>query len=589
MTLISDEIIAQVIDRNDIVDLIGTYYPLKAAGRNFKINCPFHNEKSPSFVINPVKQIFHCFGCGVGGNVISFVMKQDRCEFPEAVRILARRVNLEMPENDQRPDPQANLRQQLFAINEKVVEYFHYKLISDKSLEGRAARKYLKERGVSLDMVKHFRLGYAVDQWDGVLKYLKSKDIAVSLIEKAGLIVAKDSGEGFYDRFRHRIMFPIFDTQGHCRAFGGRALEDGTVKYINSPETFLYTKGHHLYGFESAKKAILQEDAVVVVEGYLDCVMPVQAGVQNVVASLGTALTVEQIRLLRRYTKNVIMLYDMDQAGQQAMIRSLDILVEEGMNVSIAQLSEGEDPDSFICQFGVDAFREKLSEAIGFFEFKLKRLMLKIDVNSVEGAAKISDEMLATISRFKSEVVRSGYMKKLSFALSVPEYALMVELKKLDQTQTKRSERKAKASPKAVSKVFQGVEHSILKLLLTEESFIVSTKQEIELNDFQDDNVRHVMTKIYHWFDQGKKIDSSSLIGSFEDSSIQKMISSLAADDSNIIGDTTKMHQDCIQRMKKDRRKESRQDLLKKIKQAEAMGEHEKLNELKQEFLKLIK
>ncbi|MBU0468966.1 MAG: DNA primase [Candidatus Omnitrophica bacterium] len=296
MVLIPEEIVSQVIDRSDIVEIISSYIPLKRAGRNFKAACPFHNEKTPSFVVNPDKQIFHCFGCGVGGNVVSFVMKQDKMDFPEAIRMLAQKVNVVIEEVDEPTRRSTNERHLIFKINELAAEYFQDNLLSAKTKMASDARKYLKERNVDFGTVKSFKVGLAVDKWDGLLEYLKNKGVSLVLMEKAGLIIPRDNSRGYYDRFRNRIVFPIFDTRGNCRAFGARALDDNQAKYLNSPETIVYTKGHHLYGFHFAKDAITQEDAVIIVEGYLDCIMPHQFGVKNIVASLGTALTVEQIR-----------------------------------------------------------------------------------------------------------------------------------------------------------------------------------------------------------------------------------------------------------------------------------------------------
>jgi len=304
MGLIPEEIIAQVIDRCDIVEMVTSYVPLKKAGRNFKACCPFHNEKTPSFVVNPDKQIFHCFGCGVGGNIVSFIMMQERVTFPEAIRLLSRKVNVTIPESKEPNDGKANFRQQLFDVNELAVSYFHKILLSDKSKAVKKARQYLKDRNVDINVVKEFKLGFSHDMWDGLMMYLKDKKIPYDLMEKAGLIIAREGRDGHYDRFRGRIMYPIFDTRGHCRAFGARTLDEETAKYINSPETHIYTKGHHLFGFHLAKQFIQREDHVIVVEGYMDCLMPHQVGIKNVVASLGTALTVEQIRLLNIFRSN---------------------------------------------------------------------------------------------------------------------------------------------------------------------------------------------------------------------------------------------------------------------------------------------
>lgn len=596
MGLIPEEIIAQVIGRCDIVEVISSYVSLKRAGRNFKGNCPFHQEKTPSFVVNPDKQIFHCFGCGVGGNVVSFVMRLDRLEFPEAVRALASKVNVTILETKTADGQDANTRQLIFKVNALAAQYFYKNLLSDKGKSSQEARDYLKKRRISRETVEQFQLGFALDQWDGLIAFLRAQDINLGLMEKAGLIIPRDNGQGYYDRFRNRIIFPIFDTQAHCRAFGARALPsaDGqnqsTAKYINSPETAVYTKGHHLYGFHLAKQAIGQEDFVIMVEGYVDCLMPYQAGVTNVVASLGTALTVEQIRLLRRYTKNVVMLFDMDPAGESAMLRSLDTLIEEGIQVKVASLEEGHDPDSYIGQFGVEAFRERIREAKTLFDYKLGILMDRYEINSIEGKARISGEMLQTIDKFDNAILRTEYVKRLSQVLAVSEQPLVTELKKVRQMTGEKKVFGKSAEPKTpVQEQLRVVESDILRLLLEEEGFIEATKKEIALSDFQDRRIREIISKIYDLFEQGKEINSANLINSFEDQDMQQMIARLMANESMVAGDRKKMHSDYINRMKKDRVKLQMKELQGQIGRAESEGNQSKLESLLVEYTQLMK
>jgi len=589
MVLIPEEIVSQVIDRSDIVEIISSYIPLKRAGRNFKAACPFHNEKTPSFVVNPDKQIFHCFGCGVGGNVVSFVMKQDNMDFPEAIRVLAQKVNVVIEEVDEPTRRSTNERLLIFKLNELAANYFQENLLSTRTKMASDARKYLKERNVDFETVKNFKVGLAVDKWDGLLEHLKNKGVSLGLMEKAGLIIPRDNGRGFYDRFRNRIIFPIFDTRGNCRAFGARALEDNQAKYLNSPETIVYTKGNHLYGFHLAKNSITQEDAVIVVEGYLDCIMPYQFGVQNIVASLGTALTVEQIRLIRRYSRNVILLFDMDKAGEAAMLRSLDTLVEEEMNVKVAILDEGEDPDSFIRMKGQEVFLDRIKNAQLMIDYKLSSLKKKYDSKTAEGKEKITSEMLVTIGKFRSEVIKSDYIKFLAHRLHVSEQALLAELQKGGKGSVKNyfnEEKKQKTLGEAQRVT---VERGILKLLLEEKEFIEATKKEMLPADFQDKGIRDVVTKIFGMFDQGKGIDVGSLISSFEDQKMQQMISSLVIEDHTIAGDKKKMHSDYMSVIKKRRDKTRREDLIRKITEAESQGDHEKLEGLVKEFNQLIK
>jgi len=597
MAFIPEEVIAQVLERCDIVETIASYVPLKSAGRNFKANCPFHNEKTASFTVNPEKQIFRCFGCGVAGNVFTFVMKQERLEFPEVVRMLAAKVNVSIPESYSSDSSADNLRQKIFKVNELAVDYFCKNLLFDKSDTSEDARQYLKDRGFTLEAVKQFRIGLALNQWDGLLEYLKSKEIPLSLMEKAGLIIARNTGEGYYDRFRNRIIFPIADTRGHFRAFGARTLEIAaeqsdkvTAKYINSPETPIYIKGHHLYGFYLARQAISKEDAVILVEGYTDCVMPYQAGVTNIVASLGTALTVEQIRLLRRYTKNIFLLFDMDNAGEAAMLRSIDTLIEEGMNVRVANLDEGQDPDSFIRQHGVEAFRSRILEAQELFDYKLNILKQQYNVGLVEGKTRISHDMLATISRFPDAIIQSEYIKRLAQELNIAEQALMTELKKIGNNSFEK--KFSKVTHNEVHPVYQKtkeVERGVLKLLLNDFSFISSTKEFVGLSDFQDGEICKVISKIYELFDQGKEITVGSLINSFNDEATQRMIAGLAIDDRDIAGDKEKMHRDYLSRIKNNKLKVKMKSLQEQIRMAEGSGDQEQLECFIKEYHLLLK
>lgn len=588
MGLIPEDVISQVIDRNDIVDVISSYVPLKQGGKYFKAPCPFHNEKTPSFVVNPDKQIFNCFGCSVGGNVISFIMRQERMEFPEAVRFLAQRVNIEIVEDRQESSQVKNQRQGLFDINGLAVEYFHNNLLFNKSQKAQDVREYLKKRGVSLDSVKQFKLGLAEDLWDGLYGHLKGKNISDAIMSQAGLIIQREKSSGYYDRFRNRVIFPIFDSRSQARAFGARALDDNPAKYINSPETMIYTKGHHVYAFDLAKPEIIKSDSVIIVEGYMDCIIPWQAGVRNVVASLGTALTVEQIRLLRRYTKNVVMLFDTDQAGISAMLRSLDILIEEDMVVKVVTLEKGYDPDSYINKYGVDAFQEKVASSKTLFDYKLDMLLAQHDSSTIEGKAKISGEMLPTLDKFNNQVIRYGYLDQLSNRLGISKEALLVELKRVKQTQRRKGEHLTNEHRQFADSQPRVVEREMLRLLLHQDEYVGLTKTEISINDFQDVKVRQIMSQLYDLFDKGESLSGTNLLSQFESGDLQNIISQLLAD-SPKEGDVARMHRDFVNRMKKDKVKSQTKVLLDRIREAEHSGDQKELEELKKAFNELIK
>ena len=336
---IPENILDDILGRVNIVELISGYIPLKRAGRNFKANCPFHHEKTPSFMVSPDRQIYHCFGCGESGNAFKFLMLQERMAFPEAVEALAKKTGVILPEARKIDQGVSNLTAQLYRINELAAQFYQNKLDAP---EGLSARDYLAKRGLDRDCIKAFNLGFAPEKWDGLLSYLRVKNITLAHLEKAGLVLAKDGG-GYYDRFRNRIIFTIFDIKSRPIGFGARALpgqgeagKGGSLpKYINSPETPVYVKGRNLYGLNLSKDAIRESDTAVIVEGYLDFLMPFQQGLKNIVASLGTALTLEQVRLLKRYASKAVMIYDPDAAGELATLRSLDIFLEEEMEVRL--------------------------------------------------------------------------------------------------------------------------------------------------------------------------------------------------------------------------------------------------------------
>ncbi|MBI5415792.1 MAG: DNA primase, partial [Candidatus Omnitrophica bacterium] len=538
---------------------------------------------------NPDKQIFHCFGCGVGGNVVSFIMKQERMEFPEAIRMLAQKVNVSIPADETPQGHAANVRQAILRVNTLAAEFFHKILLLDKSVPARQAREYLKKREISLDAVQRFYLGFALNSWDALLNYLRQEGMSLGLMEKAGLIIPRENGQGYYDRFRNRIIFPIFDTRAHCRAFGARAMEDNEgAKYINSPETIIYTKGHHMYGFHLARQAIAEEDFVIIVEGYVDCLMPYQVGVQNIVASLGTALTVEQIRLLRRYTPRVVMLFDMDPAGEAAMMRSLDVLIEEGMEVKVAVLEEGEDPDSFVRRYGADAFRGRITGAKTVFDYKLDVLIRRHGVNTADDKARIAAGMLPTIYRFPNELIKAEYLKRLAKMLDVPEAALGQEYKKVGQALSSVLSARVH-EPAAVNQARErAVERGLLKLLIEQEDLIPKVRQELTPSDFQDARIRTAIFKIFEFFEQGRKITTASLLNSFEDAGVQQMLSGIVTEE-EVAGDRQKLYQDCVNRIKHDQLKMRRQQLVQQIQEAESAGNFTRVNELTQQFNHFVK
>ncbi|MFZ5800445.1 MAG: DNA primase [Candidatus Omnitrophota bacterium] len=580
--MIPEDVLLAIQDRCDIVEIVSGYLPLKKAGRNFKALCPFHHEKTPSFIVNPDKQIFHCFGCGVGGNVFNFLMRHERMEFPEAVEYLAGKVNIVIPKRTAPDKETVSLYEQLYRLNDTVMNFYHQLLLGGD--EAAAAREYLEKRKIGLETIKRFRLGYAPDKWDAAMNFLRPKGFALSLIEKAGLILPRERGAGYYDRFRNRIIFPIFDIKSRCIAFGARVLDSSLPKYLNSPETPVYVKGNNLYGLNLSRDAIREADFAIIVEGYMDFISVFESGVENCIATSGTALTSEQIRLLKRFSHNAVLLFDADEAGVMATLRSLDLFLEEGMNVRVTNLEQG-DPDAFIKKFGAAAFREKLKAAAPLFDYKFKLLSARYNPTTVEGKAKICKEMLPTINRFKDAVLKSEYLKKLAERLEVNEDALRIELAKIKEPRPLPS---LPVSAESASDI-RAVEKTLIKLLLEEERFIELLKENLSVSDFKNSASRRIVDLILKFCAQGIKVSPSKLISCTDDEIASRAISRLCAEEVEYHEDKEKIFEECVERLRQERIKERCKRLQNAIRLAETSGEGEKLLQLIQEYNHLIK
>ncbi|MFC1804245.1 DNA primase [Candidatus Omnitrophota bacterium] len=577
---IPENILEDILGRVNIVEVIAGYIPLKRAGRNFKALCPFHHEKTASFMVSPDRQIYHCFGCAKGGNAFHFLMEYERMEFPEAVQFLAKKCGVALPE---RQDAKTvSTTEKLYKINEIAANFYQQAL---NSQSGARAKDYLIKRGLSPETIKSFKLGFAYDHWDALMNSLRQKGVNLSLIEKSGLILSKQGG-GYYDRFRKRITFPIFDIRSRVLAFGGRVLDETLPKYVNSPETPIYIKGRNLYGLTFAKEAIRLKDQVVIVEGYLDLIMPFQQGLKNIVASLGTALTTDQVRLLKRYTSNAVMIYDADSAGEIATMRTLDILIEEGMDVRVVSLPKGYDPDSFVRRQGIEKFTQMLENAENLFDYKLKVLKVRFDATSIEGKAKISSEMLSSIKKFKNEILKSEYIKKLSSALDINEGALLSELKK-----TSSDKRYAREFQPAVgkAKLMNPTEKLLIKLVLEENTLINHIKENLDPGDFRDERAARIVAVMFDLVSQGKSIDPRTLTSHLDEDGIQNVISETTFLPPIPEQDRERVVEDCIQRMKSEKEKTVRHNLHQQIKVAQGAGDDDKLNRLMEKFHQLIK
>lgn len=421
---IPDEKIEEVRAASDIVDVVGDYVRLKKQGSRFVGLCPFHSEKSPSFSVDPNQNLFYCFGCRKGGDVISFVREMEGLEFQEAVRTLAERFGVVLPSEEEGTAEEASEAESIYSALRFAARFFYGQLAHPEV--GRPSREYLLGRGLTPETIKRFGLGYASDAWDALLKAAGEQHISPQMLEKAGLVIAREGGR-YYDRYRGRIIFPIFSHVGKVIGFGGRILEKvpDQPKYINSPETRVYHKGRVLYGLFQGKQAIRRAEEVLLVEGYMDVISLHQAGVENVVAASGTALTAEQVKILGRYAKRVLLLYDADAAGNNAALRSIDLILEHELAVYAVALPPGEDPDSFVRLHGRDAFHEYVQKhRRDFVEFKYGRMRQDGLLDTPEGQASAARSVLESIARIPDKLVRDAYIRRASEVLKEPDGTL---------------------------------------------------------------------------------------------------------------------------------------------------------------------
>ena len=452
-----------VKNQGDIVRVVSDYVTLKKRGANYLACCPFHSEKTPSFNVHPGKGLFKCFGCGVGGSIFDFVMRIEGCGFPEAVRIVAEKSGIPIPVVDETEDHKKISRDRdiVLRLNEWAAEFFELQLD-----EGAGAREYIRSRGITDETTKLFRLGYAPDSWDALTNHLKDRGATTDEIHSSGLAVIKDTG-GFYDRFRGRVIFPITDSQGRVIAFGGRVMGEGEPKYLNSPETALYTKGRNLFALAHAKNEIRSLGFAILVEGYLDCIIPFQEGVHNVVASLGTALTDSQVRLLRRYMDQpqIVVNFDPDSAGQAATMRSIDVLLAEGFKVNILAMPTNQDPDEFVRSHGVDRFRELLKTTQPYLDYIIDTSIAGHDTSRPTGKVAAIDAILPHLARMRDKVARADYAGQIADRLKIDSHIVREELKR---TATNRQHSLDKKRVRAAEEITVG-ERQLLELMLANE------------------------------------------------------------------------------------------------------------------------
>ena len=593
MVRYSEELIEEIRSSNDIVDVISQYVILKRSGRNFFGLCPFHKEKSPSFSVSPDKQIFHCFGCGVGGNVIHFVSKIENLDFRETLELLANRANITLPtlDNSYQDSKKAILKSKVYEINEITAKFYHENLYKPTS---KPAQEYIKKRRLDNRTLKSFLIGYS-GNFDELYNLLKQKGFTEEQILASSLVNKTDNGK-FIDRFRKRLMIPIQDTSGKFIAFGGRVLDDSKPKYINSPENIVYSKGRNLFGLNIAKKGDTKK--LIIVEGYMDAISLYQRGITNVVASLGTALTEQQGRLLRKNSEQVIIGYDADGAGQAATLRGLEILQNMGCDIRVLQIYGAKDPDEFVIKYGPERFQKCVDSAISLVEFKVKILKQNLNIENVNDKIKFLNEIAKILSKVDNNMEKEIYVDKISKEYGISKEAIYGEVNKLvykkdnDKKILESTPIKNLLRKESTEKIDESIikrEKMVIYILVNypQESY-EKIKDTILVDNIKAEINKKIISKIYELYTQGK---TSNILDSFDDEETINYLSGIMAEDFGI-SDINKCIEDLLTTYNKEKLLAKRNEIIKKLENTSDMSAEEihnleaKLNEV---ILKLAK
>lgn len=591
MARYSEEIINEVRQSNDIVDVISQYVHLKRSGRNFFGLCPFHNEKSPSFSISPDKQIFHCFGCGVGGNVITFVSKIEGLNFVETVQMLAERANIQLPTLENNGDIQKEiLKDKVYKVNEFAAEYYHQNLYKTQA---KIAQEYVKKRQLSNETLKSFRIGFS-GKFNELYQELKKQGFEEREILESGLVNKNDRGQ-YIDRYRNRLMFPICDVRGRVIAFGGRVLDDSKPKYINSPENIVYSKGRHLFGLNVAKKGDTKK--ILIVEGYMDVISLHQRGITNVVASLGTALTEQQGWLLRKNSEQIILSFDSDEAGIKAKLRSIEILQNMGCDLRVLQLEGAKDPDEYILKYGNMRFQNAVDKALSVIEFKVKILKKDLNLENTNDKIKFLNEIAKLISKVDNTIEREVYIEKIAKEYDISKEAIYAEVNKLTYKNSKSEKILEKSKPiiihkktekREISQAVKKRENTIISILLTGDLSIFEViKQHIRPVDFQDEVNINIAKKLYEELEKGNS-NINGIIDELEQEE-QNQITLIMADDYEI-DDLEKAIDDLIQTYEREKLNNRKFEILELLENETDENNKKKLeNELSNIIIMLAK
>jgi DNA primase len=577
---ITDELIEEVRVRSDIVEVISDRILLKKSGANYKGLCPFHSEKTPSFIVSPAKQIFHCFGCNEGGNVYQFVMKIENLSFPDSVLLLARRYGINIAEQKVK-GANSSPKNILYEANAMAAEFFQRQL--SELPQGKRAREYLRKRGITDDIIESFKIGYASSLWDGVHEFLKKKGVSSDIQNSAGLIKERENGGGYVDRFRERVIFTIADSEGRIVGFGGRILndEDSRPKYLNSPETLVYKKGNILYGLNITKDFIRKSKEVFLVEGYFDLITAYQHGIKNIIATSGTALTEDHARLLRRYTDAVTLVFDGDEAGRKASNRGGIVLLNGGIRVKVIPLSHGHDPDSFIKEKRGEGFLNVAKESKTFMEYIINKEASESDLKSIDGRVSCINAVIPFLSLMNNSVEKSIYLSLLAERTGVSEKAIMEEMGKnkvKDKAETKE------ASTSTLTSSSNKAERILVQLMLLDNKNIEKVKRHILVDDFKDNDLAKISNIIFTLSESNDNITISQIMDILSEERLKKLVSEMVFEDIEY-QEVDKNISDCIRYIRKN--KIDMNDLVNRLKTAVSEGNLQEFKELQGQILKI--
>ncbi len=537
--LLPQEKLIEIQHASDIVNVISEYVVLKNAGKNHVGLCPFHNEKTPSFTVNSQNQFYKCFGCGEAGTVYTFLMKYNGVKFLEAVKILAERAGIELPDAGGVAKDDAN--SVLYEINSYFAKFFHDNLMN--SSLAKSVQKYVSDRGISDEIVKRFGIGYSLDSWDSALIKANANNFDTETLENAGIILKRQKGTGFYDRFRNRLMFPLHNETGSVIGFGARTLDGSQPKYLNSPESKIFNKRRVLYGLNFAKNSIAKKQEAIVLEGYTDVIMAHQHGIDWCVGVMGTSLTLEHVKLLRRYCGEVVLILDPDEAGIKSADKSAGLFVENGLDVKIVQLPEGYDPCEFLVSKGKDAFLEQINNAVGFFEFKMNVARESGDLSSVSGKTKVFKDIISTVVKIPDILKRNIQIKDIAEKIKIDESVLRVYLGSDKDVKVKQIS--SSSNPPYFRQDFKNcgagkgdyslrsksasyyIETDLIRLMIFDNKFIPAVKADIGLSNFHDEGLRNICQLIFDEYASKGSVNGTELFTRFTESFMHKMLANI--------------------------------------------------------------